>query len=193
MEMNEALLGCRRDATADYYLLNVAWMDDWWFIQCPSSNNRADERVKILCVRRRQWCLNHSRPTWQQIYLVEAFTFCTFTPKSIIRKIRSSLIPKVHWMTLWWCEPECLQLSERLQDLWSFFSLYELESVGLRKDGLQLFWRGLIDEWPDADEPLVALAEKPLYLPPLSTPPSKPKDFWQSFAAGCFIKAEKCL
>lgn len=41
-----------------------------------------------------------ARRTWQQIYLVEAFTFCTFTPQSIPLKIRSSLIQKVHWMTL---------------------------------------------------------------------------------------------
>lgn len=48
MEMNEASSWVqRRDATADYYLLNVAWMDDWWFIPSPSSNNHTDGRAKL--------------------------------------------------------------------------------------------------------------------------------------------------
>lgn len=31
-EMNDARLCCRREPTADYYLPNVPWMDDWWLI-----------------------------------------------------------------------------------------------------------------------------------------------------------------
>lgn len=82
IETNEALLRSRRDATADYYLLNVPWMDDWWFILSLSSNNHTDERAKISRAPHRglwQWCPSPVRGTWQQIYLVEAFTFCTFT------------------------------------------------------------------------------------------------------------------
>lgn len=140
MEMNEALLGRRRGATADYYLLSVAWMDDWWFTPCPSSNNHTDERAKICRAPRRapwQWCLNHG---WSNVtadlsgrsvyilYFGPAIDTAENKVFSHSESSRSDFVVRV-----------CVPLSKQLRESWSLSLFHGLESAGVWKDGLRLF------------------------------------------------------
>lgn len=163
--MNEALLGRRRDATADYYLLNVAWMDDWWFIRCLSSNNHTDERAKIPRAPHRGSMTVMSKPrprnvtadlSGRSVYILY------FHPAIDTLKIRSSLIQKVHWMTLWYCRPESVR-SSRWVNCWRSCDLSPKHGVVLWTSEWSLKrWppvvlKRLDDEWPGVNEPLVAL------------------------------------
>ena len=166
--MNEALLGRRRDATADYYLLNVPWMDDWWFIQRLSSNNHTDEgaRTRRAPPQRPVTVMSEPRPRGVTADLSGRSVYIFYLHPAIdTLKIRSSLIHKVLWVTLWyfrvWAR-ERLALTELLPELRSSSGahvrlVHSTEEEVERRNGLQLFWRGLDDERPDVNEPLVAL------------------------------------